>query len=91
MTAKQVDNVIVQKRVRGRVLNETEKAENHEISGTRARIEHAFAVMSGQSGRIFQRCVGEARNQAAIQMMNLCYNLKHYETILRLKFHPLAV
>ena len=90
MEAKQVDTVLVQKGVRGRALNETEKAENREISGTRARVEHAFAVMSGQAGRIFQRYVGRARNQAAIQMMNLCYNLKRYETILRLKLHPLA-
>lgn len=90
MAAKGVDTVIVQKGVRGRALNETEKAENREISGTRARVEHAFAVMSGQAGRIFQRYVGRARNQAAIQMLNLCYNLKRYETILRLKLWPLA-
>ena len=91
MEAKGVATVVVQKAVRGRALNETEQAENREISRTRARVEHAFAVMSGQAGRIFQRYVGRARNQAAIQMMNLCYNLKRYETILRLKLHPLAV
>jgi hypothetical protein len=90
MEAKGVDTVVVQKGVRGRGLNETEKAENREISSTRARVEHAFAVMSGQAGRIFQRYVGGARNQAAIQMMNLCYNLKRYETILRLDLHPVA-
>ena len=90
MEAKGVDTVVVQKGVRGRVPNETEKAENREISSTRARVEHAFAVMSGQAGRIFQRYVGGARNQAAIQMMNLCYNLKRYETILRLDLHSVA-
>lgn len=90
MEAKGVDTVIVQKGVRGRALNEAEKAENREISSTRARVEHAFAVMSGQAGRIFLRYIGRARNQAAIQMMNLCYNLKRYETILRLKLHPFA-
>ena len=58
MEAKGVDTVIVRKGVRGRELNQTEKAENREISGTRARVEHAFAVMSGQAGRIFQRYVG---------------------------------
>jgi len=90
MEAKQVDTVVVQKGGRGRALNETEKAENREISSTRARVEHTFAVMSGQAGRIFQRYIGRARNQAAIQMMNLCYNLKRYETILRLKLYPRA-
>ncbi len=90
MEAKQVDTVVVQKGARGRALNDTEKAENREISSTRARVEHAFAVMSGQAGRIFQRYIGRARNQAAIEMMNLCYNLKRYETILRLKLQPRA-
>ena len=90
MEAKGVDTVLVQKGVRGRALNEAEKAENREISSTRARVEHPFAVMSGQAGRIFQRYVGWARNAAAIQMLNLCCNLKRYETILRLKLHPLA-
>jgi len=90
MEAKQVDTVVVLKGARGRALNDAEKAENREISSTRARVEHAFAVMSGQAGRIFQRYVGLARNQAAIEMMNLCYNLKRYETILRLKLHPRA-
>lgn len=37
-----------------------------------------------------RRYVGWARNAAAIQMLNLCYNLKRYETILRLKLHPRA-
>ncbi len=46
--------------------------------------------MSGQAGRIFLRDIGRARNPEAIQMKNLCYNLKRYETILRLKLHPLA-
>jgi hypothetical protein len=46
--------------------------------------------MNGQAGRIFLRYIGCARNLAAIQMMNRCYNLKRYETILRLKLHPLA-
>jgi IS5 family transposase len=90
MEAKGVDTVVVQKGVRGRELNETEQEENREISRTRARVEHAFAVMSGQAGRIFQRYIGMARNEAAIQMMNLCYNLKRYETIVRLKLRPMA-
>lgn len=88
MEAKGVDTVIVQKGGRG--LNETEKAENREISITRARVEPAFAVMSGPAGRIFLRYIGRARNQAAVQMTNLCYNLRRHETILRLDLHPVA-
>lgn len=87
LKVKGVDAVVVQKAVRGRELNETEKEENREISGTRSRVEHAFAVMSGQAGRIFQRYVGWARNEGAIQLLNLCYNLQRYETIMRLKLY----
>ena len=87
---KGVDTVVVQKAARGRALNAEEQAENREISRTRARVEHAFAVLSGQAGRIFQRYIGLARNRAAIQLLNLCYNLKRYETILRLKLYPLT-
>jgi hypothetical protein len=52
--------------MRGRALNETEQSENRGISRTRARVEHAFAVMSGQAGRNFLRYIGHARNQAAV-------------------------
>ena len=62
MEAKQVATVVVQKGVRGRALNEVQKAENRPISSPRARVEQAFAVLSGQAGRIFQRYIGRARN-----------------------------
>lgn len=90
LEAKGVDKQVVKKARRGRPLTEAEKAENREISRTRARVEHPFAVMSGQAGRIFQRYVGLARNAAAIHLRNLCYNLQRYETILRRKLHPVA-
>jgi hypothetical protein len=72
-----VGTVVVQKAVRGRPLNETDRQENRLISQNRARVEHAFAVVSGSAGRVFH-------------LFNLCYNLKRYETILRLKLPPLA-
>ena len=84
------DAVILHNTVIGQELNETEKEENRKISHIRARVEHAFAVMSGQAGRIFQMYVGWTRSQAAIQMINLCYNLKRYETIPQVNLHPLA-
>jgi len=90
METNSVDTVVEKKGVRGCSLNEVEKGENREISSTQARVEHAFAIMSGQAGRIFQRYVGRAHNQAGIQMLNLCYNLKCYESILRRNLYPLA-
>ena len=53
-------------------------------------MSEAFAVMSGQAGRIYLRYIGRARNHAAVQMLNLCYNLRRYEAIVRLKLHPLT-
>lgn len=87
LAAKGVDILVVQKASRGHELTEADKEDNREISRTRVRVEHAFAVMSGQAGRIFQRYVGYARNRAAIVLLNLCYNLQRYETLLRLKLH----
>ena len=65
-------------------LTVQEEETNREISRVRARVEHVFAVMSGQAGRIFQRYIGMARNAGAIILMNLVYNLQRYEQICRL-------
>lgn len=53
-------------------------------------VMHGDSAYVGQSVRMFQRYVGRAHNQAAIEMLNLCNNLKCYETILRPNLHPLA-
>ncbi len=52
----------------------------------RAREAHGGSAQMrpGQAGRIFQRYMGLAWNQAASQLLNLCY-----ETLLRLKPLPL--
>lgn len=88
LDGKGVDRLIVQKAGRNRPLTETDKADNHQISKVRARGEHPFAVLSGQAGRIFMRYIGLARNQAAIILLNLTYNLQRYEVVRRLDLHP---
>ena len=85
-----VDGCIIQKASRNQPLNAEDLASNREISRVRARVEHPFAVMSGTAGRIFQRYIGMARNRGAILLMNLCYNLRRYETVVRLKLYPLV-
>jgi IS5 family transposase len=84
-----VDGCIVQKGERNHPLNAEDLATNRDISRVRARVEHPFAVMSGTAGRIFQRYIGMVRNCGAILLMNLCYNLRRYETVVRLKLYPL--
>ena len=88
LAARAVAGCIVQPPRRNTPLTEDEKATNREVSRIRARVEHPFALMSGQAGRIFQRYVGWARNAAAIVMLNLVYNLQRYEQIRRLQLQP---
>lgn len=88
LATKTVAGCIVQPGRRDTPLTEEEQATNREVSRVRARVEHPFALMSGQAGRIFQRYVGLARNAAAIVMLNLVYNLQRYEQIHRLRLQP---
>ena len=62
---------------------------NRMESRVRSRVEHVFAVMTGQAGRVFLRYIGAERTKAAVVMMNLTYNLVRYEQIVRLDLMPL--
>ncbi len=84
MDAKGVVRCAVEPARRGAPLTAQEEESNQRIARVRARVEHVFALMSGQAGRIFQRYIGRARNAAAIVLMNWVYNLQRYEQILRL-------
>ena len=84
MEAKGVFRCAVEAARRGAPLTDQEKESNQRIARVRARVEHVFALMSGQAGRIFQRHIGRARNAAAIVLMNWVHNLQRYEQIRRL-------
>ena len=84
MDAKGVVRCAVEPARRGAPLTAQEKESNQRIARVRARVEHVFALMSGQAGRIFQRHIGHARNAASIVLMNWIYNLQRYEQICRL-------
>jgi IS5 family transposase len=88
LAQKAVAGCIVQPARRNTPLTQEEQATNREVSRVRARVEHPFALMSGQAGRIFQRYVGQARNAAAIVLLNLVYNLQRFEQIRRLHLEP---
>ena len=83
LAVKAVAECIVQPPQRNTPLREDEQATNREVSRVRARVEHPFALMTGQAGRIFQRYVGWAWNAAAIVMLKKVYNLQRYEQIRR--------
>jgi transposase, IS5 family len=84
-----VVRAVVTKATRGSELTELQKECNKAVSRVRARVEHAFGAMTGDAGRIFQRHIGFARNEAAVTMLNLVYNIRRYEQIVRLKLMPL--
>ena len=48
------------------------------------RVEHVFATMRMCLRAAWNRCIGLARNQAAIAMTNLVYNMVRFEQIARL-------
>jgi IS5 family transposase len=66
-------------------LSEAQKLSNTEKSRVRARVEHVFGTMENEMGGIFLRSIGAARAAVGVGLMNLTYNLKRIETLIRLK------
>jgi len=69
---------------RNRPLNGNQKRSNRSRSRTRVRVEHVFATMVMSMRAAWNRCVGRARNTAAIALTNLVYNMVRFEQIERL-------
>ena len=79
------DSRIHERAWRDKPLTEAQEAANKEKSKVRARVEHAFATMENDMGGIFLRSIGIARAVVGVGLMNLAYNLKRIETLIRLK------
>jgi IS5 family transposase len=75
---------IIRRAWRNRALTEADKRVNRGRSRIRARIEHVFGMMAMCVKATFNRCIGLARNQASIALLNLTYNLVRFEQIQRL-------
>lgn len=89
LAGKGIEPRICEKGVSGRPLTKKQIKSNREKSTVRSRVEHVFAVMSGQAGRVFLRYIGAARTEAAVVLLNLTYNLVRYEQIVRMELMPL--
>jgi len=70
---------------RDKPLSEEQKADNKEKSRIRARVEHVFGAMENDMGGIFLRSIGMARAKVGVGLMNLAYNLKRVEVLIRKK------
>lgn len=74
-TDKKMVIEICEKGYKNRPLTEDQKKNNNEKSKTRARVEHIFGFMENSMNGSFIRCIGFARAEATIGLMNLTYNL----------------
>lgn len=66
-------------------LTEKQEADNKRKSKIRVRVEHVFAAMENEMGGIFLRSIGIARAAVGVGLMNLAYNIKRIEPLIRLK------
>lgn len=65
-------------------LNGNQKRCNHARSKIRVRVEHVFGTMRMCMRAAWNRCIGFVRNESAIGMTNLVYNMVRFEQIQRL-------
>ena len=66
-----------------RSLNRQEQASNHRRSKIRARVEHVFGDQRTRQGSILVRTKGRIRAAVKIGLMNLTYNMRRLEFLLR--------
>jgi len=81
--AKQnIPSQICEKGSRGHPLSEEQKADNHQKSKVRARVEHIFGAQA-QMGGHWVRTIGLLRAKIKIGMMNLVYNMVRLVQLIR--------
>lgn len=66
-----------------RKLSQQEQATNHRRSKVRARVEHVFGDQRTRQGSILVRTKGKVRAAVKIGLMNLTYNMRRLEFLLR--------
>jgi IS5 family transposase len=85
LKASQHESRIHERAYRNKPLTEAQELSNTEKSRVRARVEHVFGAMENEMGGIFLRSIGAARAAVGVGLMNLTYNLKRIETLVRLR------
>ena len=66
-----------------RKLSQQEQTTNHRRSKVRARVEHVFGDQRTRQGNILVRTKGKVRAAVKIGLMNLTYNMRRLEFLLR--------
>ena len=75
---------VIERAYRNQPLTTRQRRRNRAKSRIRVRVEHVFGAMRMCLRASWNRCIGKRRNQGAIAMGNLVYNLIRYEQIERL-------
>jgi IS5 family transposase len=86
LKAKRYQSQIHEKGHRNYRLSDEQKRSNKKKSKVRARVEHVFGAMRNEMGGLFVRTIGMARAEVNIGLMNLAYNMKRIETLIRRGF-----
>jgi len=72
---KNIESCIHEKGYRNNPLTKRQQQRNRKKSKTRARVEHIFGFMTNSMNQMYLHYRNFVRNQAAIGLMNLTYNL----------------
>jgi len=84
LAQQNITSQICEKGSRGHPLSEKQKADNHEKSKVRSRVEHVFGAQA-QMGGHWVRTIGLLRAKIKIGMMNLVYNMMRLVQLSRRK------
>ena len=82
---KRVAAKVIERAYRNRPLTAKQRRSNRAKSRIRVRVEHVFGIMHMCMRAAWNRCIGITRNQTAITMTNLVYNMIRFEQIDRLQ------
>ncbi len=84
--AKGLNNKIHERGHRNKPLTDAQIADNTFKSRKRSRVEHVFGSIKARMCGTKLRSIGLVRAKFNIGLMNLTYNLKRVETLIRLRF-----
>ena len=82
---KGVRSKVIERAYRNKPLTARQRKRNRAKSRIRVRVEHVFGTMCMCMRAAWNRCIGMNRNQRAIAMTNLVYNMIRFEQIDRLE------
>ncbi len=68
---------------RGKPLTPRQAALNHSHSRVRCRVEHVFGAIGNGMNARWMNCIGLKRSRVWIGLVNLCYNMKRFEYLVR--------